>query len=205
MWNWHWTSTGVGWFAHCKAYTRYQVVYWLTNMPESKFNMVAEATNKWVHVMFVARYSGIVFVCSYFWTNAVCLYARREGTMSHPAEIEQAIKDIVLWQIKKADKSIKVGLHWHSLYLLANRHALTGSFEFNAQRIPPAEEEEVQPLQKMWRRVPMSLISLLSKHNGGLYFYEHKLLSAHEIVKTAEAQAKASEVAKCCTFHRSFW
>lgn len=28
--------------------------------------------------------------------------------MSHPAEIEQAILDICMWQYKKADKKIKV-------------------------------------------------------------------------------------------------
>ena len=50
-----------------------------SSLASKSFNMVAEDTN------------------------------RRKGLMSHPAEVEQAILDIVMWQYKKADRKIKVG------------------------------------------------------------------------------------------------
>ena len=42
----------------------------------------------------------------------------------------------------------------------------------------------------------MSFVSLLSKHNGGLHFYEYVMLSAGDILEHSEAQAKASRVSK---------
>lgn len=40
----------------------------------------------------------------------------------------------------------------------------------------------------------MSFVSLLGKHNGGLYFYEYVMMSAKEIVKCSESQSKSAEV-----------
>eukprot|EP00750_Incisomonas_marina_P022151 INCI488.2.p1 GENE.INCI488.2~~INCI488.2.p1 ORF type:complete len:177 (-),score=35.34 INCI488.2:40-570(-) len=96
-------------------------------MPQKSFNMVAEDTNK------------------------------REGSMSDPAEIEQAILDIVTFQYKKADKKIK--------------------------KIRGAASEEVQPIQKIWDEIPLAFASLLKKHNGGIIFYEYVMLSSKEILK----------------------